>query len=147
MHQDDALADRLAAVERALTGEDAPVGALEDRAALDARIATVERRLEALDARLDETEAAITAVRGYVGEISHVNDEVERTAHAALAAVERLDGEHAPPALATVDPPEHPSSSTPSDPDARPEDDRQTGAAEVAGGPLRAVVDWLGDLA
>jgi hypothetical protein len=46
----------------------------------------------------------VHAVRGYVGEIRHVNAEVERTANAAVAAVDRLDAASGtPPAIATAD--------------------------------------------
>lgn len=99
-----ALEARLEAVERVLTDEDRPVAAVDDAAHLTARVERVETRLDALEARLDETDAALAAVRGYVGEIRHVNREVERTASAAVAAVDRLDaGTGTPPPIARVD--------------------------------------------
>lgn len=97
------LEERLSAVERAVTDEDVPVASVDDAAALTSRLDAVESRLETLEARIDETDAAVAAVRGYVGEIRHVNEEVERTANAAVAAVDRLDAASGgPPPIATA---------------------------------------------
>lgn len=85
------LEERLAAVERAVTDEDVPLASVDDAAELTARIEAVESRLGTLEARIDEVDAAVTAVRGYVGEVRHVNEDVERTANAAVAAVDRLE--------------------------------------------------------
>ncbi|MFC6836510.1 DUF7310 family coiled-coil domain-containing protein [Halomarina ordinaria] len=86
----DALVARVDALERALTdGRDLPDLAPEaDRAA---RLAAVETRLDDLDDRLADVEAATRAVRGYVGQVRHADREVERRADAALAAVEELE--------------------------------------------------------
>lgn len=98
------LEERLQAVERAVTEEDLAVASVEDAAELTARIETLESRLDTMEATLDETSAAISALRGYVGEIRHVNREVERTASAAIAAVERLDdASGTPPPIARID--------------------------------------------
>lgn len=97
------LDDRLRAVERAVTDDEVAVADLEDAAAVTARLDAVDERLDRLESRLDGLDAAVTAVRGYVGHLDHVNGEVERTAAAALAAVERIDDASGrPPALARV---------------------------------------------
>jgi len=103
MPEPTTLDERLRAVERTVTDDAIAVADLDDAAALTARLDALEDRLDAMDARLDEVDAAVTAVRGYVGQIGHVNAEVERTATAALAAVDRLDeATGTPPALARV---------------------------------------------
>lgn len=62
----------------------------------------VESRLAAVEAELAELEAGLQAVRGYVGNIDHVNESVERRANAALAAVDRLESVTGPaPSIAT----------------------------------------------
>jgi len=82
---DENLERRLAAVERAIDGEtrDRTVEA-HDPEALDARLTTLE-------SRVDELDAAVQAVRGFLGGVSAVNEAVERRADAAVAAVERLE--------------------------------------------------------
>lgn len=97
--------ERLEAVERALTDEDLSVAAVADEAGREKRLRSVEERLDDVEASLEDAEAAVEALRGYVGEIRHVNEEVERTANAAVAAVERLDvASGAPPPIAHADP-------------------------------------------
>lgn len=91
---DASLEERLAAVERALTEGD---GSAPDLSAPDR---DVVERVETLEEDVAELEAAVQAVRGYVGSVKHVNDEVEQRADAAMAkaeAVERAlaDGEDA----------------------------------------------------
>lgn len=83
---DRELERRLAAVERALdedTGSDRPseADATDD----------LESRVTALESRVDELDAAVQAVRGFLGGVSAVNEAVERRADAAVAAVERLE--------------------------------------------------------
>ena len=103
MQQTHTVEERLAAVERALT-DDASVATVDDAAALTERMDRIEDRLDAMESRVDEVDAAVHAVRGYVGEIRHVNAEVERTANAAVAAVDRLDAASGtPPPIATAD--------------------------------------------
>ncbi|MFB6069612.1 MAG: hypothetical protein ABEJ76_01205 [Halanaeroarchaeum sp.] len=95
--------ERLRAVERAITDEAVPVAEIDDAAALTERIGALETRVDEVAERAAETEAAVTALRGYVGEIQSVNENVERTAAAALAAVERLsEASGPPPAIARV---------------------------------------------
>lgn len=114
MPEDDVSA-RLRAVERALTdGEEIP----DLSAAADA-----ERRLDALESevatlaeRVDALDATVQSLHGYVGDLEHVNDRVERRADAARAAVERLEGRRTPPETSDgrgdVD---HPSAASTSD--------------------------------
>ncbi|MFB6219644.1 MAG: hypothetical protein ABEH77_10815 [Halobacteriaceae archaeon] len=89
---DREMEERLRAVERALTdGETAPAE-LEDAAAVRSALDEQAERTEALAERVADLEAAVEALRGYVGEVRAVNREVERRADAAAAAVEREDG-------------------------------------------------------
>lgn len=89
------LEARVAALERALTdGREGNVGDIPEGAAVEQRLDGIERRLADLEERLDELDAGLQAVQGYIGEVEHVNREVERQAEAALAAVERLEDDH-----------------------------------------------------
>lgn len=88
---DDRLEARLEAIERALTGGETAVVDLEDAAALRADLAEANEQLDDLDERVTELEAATQALRGYVGNVRQVNEEVERRADAALAKVESLE--------------------------------------------------------
>lgn len=87
----DEVDERLRAVERTLTddGQDGAVPA--DTANLAARLDTVEERVEHLTEQVDELAASTQAVRGYVGNVRSVNEEIERRADAALATVEALE--------------------------------------------------------
>lgn len=87
---DDSLEARVAAVERALTDGD-PVPDLSDAAELQRQLDALTDDLDALTERVDALEATVQSLHGYVGEIEHVNERVERRADAARAAVERLD--------------------------------------------------------
>jgi uncharacterized coiled-coil protein SlyX len=74
----DALERRLDAVERALA-DDAPLEGVD--------------RLDDLETRIAELEAAVQALRGYVGSVRAVNEDVERRADRAFRkarAVERV---------------------------------------------------------
>ncbi|KPN30727.1 hypothetical protein SY89_01465 [Halolamina pelagica] len=89
---DDTLERRLAAVERAIGGEPTADGA--DRCLGDLPRDDddeLERRLSTLEARVDELDAAVQAIRGFLGGVSAVNESVERRADAAVAAVDRLE--------------------------------------------------------
>ncbi|WP_396610437.1 hypothetical protein ACH9L7_09260 [Haloferax sp. S1W] len=90
-HRTADLAARLDAVERTLTGTDAPVSDLEDLAAVEARVADLEATVETLTDRIDDIDAATQAIRGYLGGIRAVNESVERRADAALAKAESLE--------------------------------------------------------
>ncbi len=63
----DDLERRLDAVERAITGDDRAVADLADAAELSDRVETVAERTDDLERRLAELEAAVRALRGYVG--------------------------------------------------------------------------------
>lgn len=93
MSETDRLTDRLQAVERALTGSDQTVSDLEDVATLNRQMKTLTTQLETIEQRLDRLDAAVQAVRGYVGQQKAVNDDVERRADAALAAIDRVERE------------------------------------------------------
>lgn len=90
--QDD-LEARVEALERALTdgeGDFTDIGTAAERAD---RLADLEKRLDSLADRVCELEAATQAVRGYVGNVRAVNDDVESRADAALAKAEALEAE------------------------------------------------------
>ncbi|WP_225317598.1 MULTISPECIES: hypothetical protein [Haloferax] len=87
----DELVARLEAVERTLTGTDTDVSALEDLAAIETRISDLESTVESISDRLDDVDAATQAIRGYVGGVRTVNEDVERRANAALAKAESLE--------------------------------------------------------
>lgn len=88
---DTDLERRLQAVERALTDGEDDVAGLADAATLTDRVEDHDERLATLEERVDDLDAATQAVRGYVGSVRSVNEDVERRADAALAAVERLE--------------------------------------------------------
>jgi len=91
---DGRLAERLRAVERAITGTDDAVVDLGDEAAAAAERDALSERLDDLESRVTELEAATQAIRGYVGSIRSVNQAVERRADLALAEA-RKGGEDA----------------------------------------------------
>lgn len=80
------LERRLAAVERAVSGSEREV---PDETTADRE--SLEHRLETLESRVDELDAALQAVRGFLGGIDAVNEAVEARADAAIAAVDRLE--------------------------------------------------------
>lgn len=84
---DAELERRLAAVERAIDGE----ASLEQREREGSDADELASRVEALEDRVEELDAAIQSVRGFLGGVSAVNESVERRADAAVAAVERLE--------------------------------------------------------
>jgi len=100
---------RLRAVERAVAGTDGPVTDIADCAAATTERERLAERLDAVEERVAELEAATQAVRGYAGAIRAVNREVERRADLALARAtaargggEADDGDRS--AVATPDP-------------------------------------------
>lgn len=83
----EALERRLEAVERAVgegTSDHGP-------ASTPAVPEELTAQLDALEARVAELDAALQAVRGYLGGVDAVNEGVEARANAAVAAVERLE--------------------------------------------------------
>ena len=109
----DAVDERLRAVERAITGDDQDLTTIQDAAQRHRRVENLDERLTTVEDRLTELEAAVQAVRGYVGNVRAVNREVERRADAALAAVEGLEGDAELPEPALVyPPPERPPESS-----------------------------------
>ncbi|WP_236044586.1 DUF7310 family coiled-coil domain-containing protein [Haloarcula nitratireducens] len=91
MTDTETLEERVRTVERAVTDGDREFPEATDLADLQARVEAVEQRLGELDDRASELEAATQALRGYVGNVRSVNQDVERRADAALAAVEELE--------------------------------------------------------
>ncbi|MFC4449302.1 DUF7310 family coiled-coil domain-containing protein [Halorussus aquaticus] len=89
----DALDERLRAVERTVTDDDRDLTDLRDAAELTNSVETLAERLDDVEDRLDELDAATQALRGHVGNVRAVNDSVERRADAALAKAETLESE------------------------------------------------------
>lgn len=87
----DDLDERLRAVERTLTESETAVSDLDDRAELTARLDDLEAEVADLAERVDELDAGLQAVRGYVGNVRQVDEDIERRADAAIATVERLE--------------------------------------------------------
>lgn len=82
----DTLSERVRTLERTLTGGEMPE--LQDDAELRRTTADLTTRMDDLEAELAELDAAVQALRGYVGNIRAVNADVERRADAALAIAE-----------------------------------------------------------
>jgi len=87
----ETLAERLRTVERAVTDGTMEFPEVTELAGLEKRVETVEQRVDDIDERTGELEAATQALRGYVGNIRAVNEDVEQRADAALAATDRLE--------------------------------------------------------
>lgn len=85
------LDERLTAVERAVTGTEQDLTGLAETADLAERVDEIETRLDEIEGQLAEIEASAQAVRGYVGNVRSVNQEVEQRADLALTKVERLE--------------------------------------------------------
>lgn len=120
----ESIERRLDAVERAVIDGESTADGDEIAGRADAagsndfhdRLATLESRVEVLDDRVAELEAATQALRGYVGGVRAVNRDVERRADAALAAVEALrEGESGPGTgdRAPIDPDADPAAADP----------------------------------
>lgn len=75
----DSLHERIDTIERMLTGRE------------DSTLDELPERIAALETQVAELEASVQALRGYVGNVQHVNSEVERRADRALAAVESIE--------------------------------------------------------
>lgn len=101
-HPREDLAERLRAVERAVTDGDAAVRDLSDAAAVQDRLDELAGELDALVERVDALDATVQSLHGYVGELEAVNERVQRRADAARAAVERLEDDRQQPPSATA---------------------------------------------
>ncbi|NIB98653.1 hypothetical protein [Halobacterium sp. R2-5] len=95
---DDDLAERLRAVERAVTDSDTAVSDLSGPAAVHERLDSLEAELDDLGERVDALDATVQSLHGYVGELEAVNERVQRRADAAREAVDRLEAEQSRPA-------------------------------------------------
>lgn len=109
------LEHRIETLERAITDGDHDLSALAAEADAVDRLETLESRVDEIDDRVSELEAATQALRGYVGNIRSVNTDVEQRAETAIAKVESLEsaldidegvvtGTPAPPGEATAAP-------------------------------------------
>lgn len=88
---DDALHERVDALERAVTDGDGDLAALADAAEHAGRIDQLANDIAELQEQVAELEAATQALRGYVGNIRSVNRDVEKRAETALATAEALE--------------------------------------------------------
>lgn len=88
---DDALTERVEALERAVTDGNHDLSGLVDEADALERLEQIEEQLETLQDHVTELEAATQALRGYVGNIRAVNEDVEKRAELALSKVEALE--------------------------------------------------------
>jgi chromosome segregation ATPase len=87
----ETLAERVRTVERAVTDGDHDFPTATDLGELSERVRALEQQLETVEDRTEELEAATQALRGYVGNVRSVNEQVENRADTALAATERLE--------------------------------------------------------
>lgn len=85
------LRRRVEAVERAVTDGETDVADVADTAALDARLTDAEARLDELSTRVAHLDATTQALRGYLGGVDDLSDDVERRADLALAKAEALE--------------------------------------------------------
>ncbi len=85
---DETLEQRLTAVERALTDGERPLSDLPDAEETAARLDALAADIEELTDRVAELEAASQALRGYVGNVRAVNEDVEQRADLALEKAE-----------------------------------------------------------
>ena len=88
---DDTIEERLAAVERALTDDDHDLSALGAEGETAERLRALEEDLDTLRDTVAELEAATQALRGYVGNVKSVNDDVRERADLALETAERAE--------------------------------------------------------
>lgn len=91
---DETLEDRIAAVERALTDGDHDLSALAAEGSAADRVETVENDLDGLEERVAELEAATQALRGYVGNVRAVNEEVRERADLALETARAAESDN-----------------------------------------------------
>lgn len=93
MTETDTLEQRLRTVERAVTDGTTEFPEITELAEIERRVAAVEERVADIDERTSDLEAATQALRGYVGNVRSVNEDVEQRANAALAATDRLEAQ------------------------------------------------------
>lgn len=132
--------ERVAALERRL-GDSTPgpdPTATEPPANAE-RVEQLEARIETLEADLATLQSELQAVRGYVGNVEHVNETVEQRANAAIAAVERLEAApKTPPPIATATPKQRP--------DTDPAEDLETKDPSAAESADPGLIERLRDL-
>lgn len=85
------LDERLRAVERALSDTDREFTDIEQVATLADGVEQLGDRLSAVERQVGELEATTQALRGYVGAVRSVNEDVEHRAETALAAVRSVE--------------------------------------------------------
>jgi hypothetical protein len=122
---DETIEDRLAAVERALTDGDHDLDALAADAETAARVDRLEDDIAMLRERVDELDAATQALRGYVGNVRAVNEDVRERADLALELAERGGRSHAADEPTVGSAPEEPTE-TQSDSQSRSDSQTQT---------------------
>jgi hypothetical protein len=88
---DDALRERVEALERAVTDGEHDLSAVAAEADALERLDELEDSVTALEEQVEDLQAATQALRGYVGNVRSVNTDVEQRADAALAKVESLE--------------------------------------------------------
>jgi hypothetical protein len=87
----DDLTRRLAAVERAVTDGETDLSGVADAADVATRLDAVEERLDAIEGRLDDLDGTTQALRGYLGGVDGVAEDVERRADLALSKAEAVE--------------------------------------------------------
>ncbi|SIS01098.1 DUF7310 family coiled-coil domain-containing protein [Natronorubrum thiooxidans] len=87
----DRFEQRLTAVERVVVDGDTAIDELDEVATLADDIDRLESRIDAHDRRIAALEAKLDALNGFAGNVASVNDAVERQANAAVATVDRLE--------------------------------------------------------
>ncbi len=120
------LETRIDALERAITDGDGDFAEIRVAAETGAQLDRLETDLEELQDRVCELEAATQALRGYVGNVRAVNEDVESRADAALAKAETIEA-------ALSAPGSDDDSGTGSPDDSAPPDRRRTRPPETGG--------------
>jgi len=128
---DDALRERVEALERAVTDGEHDLSAVADEAAALDRLETLESDVADLADRIEELEAATQALRGYVGNVRSVNTDVEQRADAALAKAEALEDRLSGTATtgSAPEPPSTPEAATADDEPDAPTDEWEWGTS------------------
>ena len=91
MNDHERIEQRLSAVERTVVDGDGLVDELTDLESIADRLDGLEARVERHERRIASLEGSIDAVGGFVGNVESVNEDVEKQADAAIAAVDRLE--------------------------------------------------------